>query len=394
MPSANGRELRPPLAALIRHETRRLPRDARSPSPVFGRFRSGVMKLRRAVLAVVLAVLLAAVAVAVVAPAARADGDPGSDVLVYQSMFVAADAGVSVQQQVALGNLLDVGGAPRLRGPGGDHRAARRPGRGHRAVGQAGRYASFLGIELSLAYKQRLLVVMPDGFGFSWPGHPAASAYRVLANVAVGPGGSGLATAAEAAVRALAAASGTRLPATPDAGPPRPAQPPAAASAKDQGPARDAAGHEPAVAAASGVPVPLIVAVVLAALAAGALAAWLAWRGRRAAAAWRSGRRRWRGWRPAEAADAGAGRGPAPGYLAGGLARGRRVTGIVVHAVQRAAGERRAGRRRAGQPARRQPGPRPGDDVVAARRTSRSPTSSASRVAGLLPREGGDPDVQ
>ena len=39
-------------------------------------------------------------------------------------------------------------------------------------------YARFLGIELSLAYKQRLLVVMPNGFGFNWPGHSSASAYR------------------------------------------------------------------------------------------------------------------------------------------------------------------------------------------------------------------------
>ena len=32
-------------------------------------------------------------------------------------------------------------------------------------------YAHFLGLELSLAYKGRLLVVMPNGFGFNWTGH-------------------------------------------------------------------------------------------------------------------------------------------------------------------------------------------------------------------------------
>src|ERR1700729_4319945 len=38
--------------------------------------------------------------------AARADGDPGSDVLVYQSLFVTSTAGVSVSTQVALDGLL------------------------------------------------------------------------------------------------------------------------------------------------------------------------------------------------------------------------------------------------------------------------------------------------
>ena len=63
--------------------------------------------LRRALLAVVLAI----VALGVVAPAARADGDPGSDVLVYQNLFVAADSNISVPQQVELGNLLTAAGS-------------------------------------------------------------------------------------------------------------------------------------------------------------------------------------------------------------------------------------------------------------------------------------------
>ena len=40
-------------------------------------------------------------------------------------------------------------------------------------------YARFLGLELSLAYKGRLLVVMPNGIGFNWPGHSSADAYRI-----------------------------------------------------------------------------------------------------------------------------------------------------------------------------------------------------------------------
>ncbi len=78
-------------------------------------------------------------------------------------------------------------------------------------MGKPASYASFLGIELSLAYSQRLLVVMPDGFGFNWQGHSTGAAYRVLGKVDVKPGGTGLATSAVTAVRALAAASGVRL---------------------------------------------------------------------------------------------------------------------------------------------------------------------------------------
>jgi cytochrome oxidase Cu insertion factor (SCO1/SenC/PrrC family) len=222
-----------------------------------------------------LVVLLAFLALgAVGAPAARADGDPGSDVLVYQDLFVTSSAGVSIQQQVELANLLGAAAHD-----GFEIRVAiiatpddlgaitalwRKPAA----------YAKFLGIELSLAYKQRLLVVMPDGFGFNWPGHSTASAYQLLAKVPVRPGGNALTAATVAAVRTLAATSGVRLAA------------PAAASAPASGGAAGATGaagaagtgaapgaSQPATAAASGFPLRLaarITLVVLAALAAAA----------------------------------------------------------------------------------------------------------------------------
>ncbi len=108
------------------------------------------------------------------APAARADGDPGSDVLVYQNLFVAADANISIPQQVELGNLLtsaDKAGFPirvavisQPADLGAITALWRKPAA----------YASFLGTELSLAYAQRLLIVMPNGFGFNWQGHSAS----------------------------------------------------------------------------------------------------------------------------------------------------------------------------------------------------------------------------
>jgi cytochrome oxidase Cu insertion factor (SCO1/SenC/PrrC family)/thiol-disulfide isomerase/thioredoxin len=148
---------------------------------------------------------------AAVAPGARADGDPGSDVLVYQDLFVGPDAGLSVQQQLQFSNLLK-----RAARAGFPIRVAlianpadlgavtalwRKP--------QA--YARFLGIELALAYKQRLLVVMPNGFGYNWPGHATRTAYPALDQIPVQSSGIGLLDAARTAVRRLASDSGVRL---------------------------------------------------------------------------------------------------------------------------------------------------------------------------------------
>ena len=85
------------------------------------------------------------------APAA-ADGDPGSDVLVYQPLFLASDAGISVAEQVKLGQLLE--GAERAGFP---IRVAIIAGLSDLgAVTQLWRepqaYARFLGIELSDTY--------------------------------------------------------------------------------------------------------------------------------------------------------------------------------------------------------------------------------------------------
>jgi cytochrome oxidase Cu insertion factor (SCO1/SenC/PrrC family) len=230
------------------------------------------LRLRRALLGAVLAVC----AVGVLAPAARADGDPGSDVLVYQNLFVAADANISVPQQVELGNLLtsaDQAGFPirvavisQPADLGAITALWRKPAA----------YANFLGTELSLAYAQRLLIVMPSGFGFSWQGHSASGAYQVLGGLQIGPGGTGLANAAETAVRALARAAGIWL-ATPPSG--------SVADGANGGTAQGTtaqgtqSGGRPAVSSApSGSQVPLIAGIVLAALIAAAAGCLLAFR--------------------------------------------------------------------------------------------------------------------
>jgi cytochrome oxidase Cu insertion factor (SCO1/SenC/PrrC family)/thiol-disulfide isomerase/thioredoxin len=176
-----------------------------------------------------LALLTVILALLVPAASALADGDPGSDVLVYQDLFVGSDAGLSVGQQAKFEGLLqsaakagfpirvaiissptDLGAVTELwRSPGP--------------------YARFLGIELSLSYKQRLLVVMPNGFGFNWPGHTAGPAYAQLAKISIAPGGPGLLNAAQAGVQALAAAAHVKLSAT-GAGTPASGSAPAASA--------------------------------------------------------------------------------------------------------------------------------------------------------------------
>ncbi len=144
--------------------------------------------------------------------AARADGDPASDYLLTQQVFFTSQTTSESRPQRAL--LALVTAAERARFPirvaiisteydlGSITALWRKPRL----------YARFLGIELSDTRNQRLLVVMPNGFGFDWPGHSgAAAAYQLLAQVPITQGAGGLAIAAQAAVRRLAGAAGVRL---------------------------------------------------------------------------------------------------------------------------------------------------------------------------------------
>jgi hypothetical protein len=171
-------------------------------------------------LALVLAVILMALPAA-----ARADGDPASDVLASESLFLPQDAGVSARQYAQLGAWIT---------------AASRGGYPIRVAvvaspadlgsvtalwSQPQNYARFLGQELSLVYHGPLLVVMPAGYGFVRVGAPTAATPSALAGL--GPPGTGLGPAAIAAVRRLAGASGPPLAisaAQPSASP-RPADP-------------------------------------------------------------------------------------------------------------------------------------------------------------------------
>jgi hypothetical protein len=75
-----------------------------------------------------------------------------------------------------------------------------------------GAYAAFMYGENAYYFKgARLLVAMPDGFGFAWNGHSTAQAYRTLSRIRLEGGASQLAEATTAAVQRLAAADGVHV---------------------------------------------------------------------------------------------------------------------------------------------------------------------------------------
>jgi hypothetical protein len=155
--------------------------------------------------------VLVAILVGVPPSPARADGDPASDVLASQSLFVPADAAIPMPEQLRLVSLLE---------------AARQAGLPIRVAiisspsdlgaitelwDEPRAYARFLGLELALSGRARLLVVMPNGVGFYWPGPSATAIYDRVGRIPVGPSGYSLVSAAQRAVMSVADAAHVSL---------------------------------------------------------------------------------------------------------------------------------------------------------------------------------------
>jgi hypothetical protein len=163
-----------------------------------------------------LVVLLAACALA---GTARADGDPASDYLLGTQVFLPFDVKLPANKQQELVSIVrnanKAGYAIRvaLIGSAYDMGAVTSLWR------KPGPYAKFLGAELQFVYKRRLLIVMPNGFGFNWPKHTSSKEYAVLSTVPIGVGATGMLDSAVSAVHKLAAASGVKVVQTPAAAP-------------------------------------------------------------------------------------------------------------------------------------------------------------------------------
>jgi hypothetical protein len=154
--------------------------------------------------------LIAAALTGLATQAARADGDPASDVLYFQDVFLpyvkpSADAAAKLTATVAAANKAgfrikvaviasqqDLGSVPSL-------------------FNRQDLYARFLGAELKTFYTQRLLVVMPAGFGIYDNGKPTDAEKTALGGVTIPtPDSEGLTAAATAAVVKLRQALATR----------------------------------------------------------------------------------------------------------------------------------------------------------------------------------------
>ncbi|HEY6396927.1 MAG TPA: hypothetical protein VIX82_05690 [Solirubrobacteraceae bacterium] len=158
----------------------------------------------------------AAVSIAVLALAsgwaagpARADGDPASDVLASQAMFLPQDAAIPANQAAQLGALLTAAGRSGYQIRVAVIASPADLGSVTELWRQPQNYARFLGQELSLVYPGPLLVVMPNGYGLYRPGSPRSAEQSALAT-ARSPGRD-LGTGTLAAIQRLAAASGHTL---------------------------------------------------------------------------------------------------------------------------------------------------------------------------------------
>jgi hypothetical protein len=136
------------------------------------------------------------------AQTARADGDPASDVLPFADVYLplepvspplaqqlrdavaAANKGGFTIKVALIATATDLGSVPVL-------------------FGMPGQYAKFLGAELLSIYKERLLIVMPAGFGLYRGGQPTDAELASLTGIKIAGGSDGVAQAAIDAVKRL-----------------------------------------------------------------------------------------------------------------------------------------------------------------------------------------------
>jgi hypothetical protein len=157
------------------------------------------------------AALLGALALLVVT-AAQANGDPASDVLITQEVFIPFEAPIS---KSASDELTKTVAAANQRGYPIRVAVIAFTGDMGTAVSlwrHPQSYAKFLGSELAFAYSNRLLVAMPAGFGVYRGKKPVAQELRVLKNLRPASTPTALTESTTQAVRALAVEHGIVLP--------------------------------------------------------------------------------------------------------------------------------------------------------------------------------------
>ena len=159
------------------------------------------------------AAALAAVGVFLALPAAaRANGDPASDYLLVRNTFLPFTTGIDKDAVDRLEKTIQAADKAGYKIKAAMILAPSDLGTAFSLFRQPQRYAQFLGLELGFVYRGRLLVVMPNGYGYAVNGKPDPKSSRVLKGVpAPGADATKEVEAATLAIRSLAAANGQRL---------------------------------------------------------------------------------------------------------------------------------------------------------------------------------------
>jgi hypothetical protein len=169
------------------------------------RFSVALLALAAGVIAVVVAILLV--------QSALADGDPASDTLISQQLFLPLTVPYSLSKAGELSGILD---NSKKKGFPLKVAVIARPadlGAVPSLFGRPRRYARFLGQEDYYFFKDMLLVVMPQGYGlYKHAGVPPGDRAAIAALPRPsGSSGDELIAAADTAVRKLAARRGLEL---------------------------------------------------------------------------------------------------------------------------------------------------------------------------------------
>lgn len=154
---------------------------------------------------------LAAATLLVLAPAAHADGDPASDVLVSENVFYGTGLDLMSKPAAQLPAMLTTSA-----GKGYEIRVALIPEFADLGIAtwmwkDPKAYAKYLGDELGYTYKARTLILMPNGYAIFHLGHSTVREQRLLDRLPAPRKSARFLPGAIDAVRRLAAAQGVKL---------------------------------------------------------------------------------------------------------------------------------------------------------------------------------------
>lgn len=139
-------------------------------------------------------------------PVAQANGDPASDYLLGQDVFFPFGPSIDPAAAKRLQDTIDAAKKQDFTIRVALILAPSDLGTAFSLFRKPQRYAEFLGSEITFAYRDRLLVVMPNGFGYSVNAKPKPATARALQRVA--PPGADATRETEAAVSAIHALAG------------------------------------------------------------------------------------------------------------------------------------------------------------------------------------------